>query len=67
MTPKPYRVAIREANRQIMQYSSVAQELAEENRNLKLAIKRLLDESWNGAIDADHPARQFASDILEKY
>lgn len=32
--------------------------------DLKKATKRLLDESWNGPIDADHPAREFAAKIL---
>lgn len=38
--------------------------LCQRNYALKAAIKRLLDESWNGAIDAEHPARIYAVNIL---
>ena len=33
--------------------------------DLKSALKQLLDASWNGPIDADHPARIHAANCLE--
>lgn len=38
--------------------------LRQRNYALKAAVKRLLDESWNGPIDADHPARIYAAGLL---
>jgi hypothetical protein len=40
--------------------------LRQRNYTLKAALKRLLDESWNGPIDAEHPARTFAANLLSE-
>jgi hypothetical protein len=38
--------------------------LRQRNYALKAAVKRLLDESWNGPIDAEHPSRTYAANLL---
>ena len=39
--------------------------LKQRNYALNAAVKRLLDDSWNGPIDAEHPARTYAAGLLE--
>lgn len=33
---------------------------------LRAAVSRLLNDSWNGPIDADHPARAMGAEALAK-
>lgn len=46
------------------QASDYAEEVVAENKQLRAVVQRLLDDSWNGPIDADHPARAMGADAL---
>jgi Zn-dependent M32 family carboxypeptidase len=41
-------------------------EAREEAERLRTAVSRLLNDSWNGPIDADHPARAMGADAMKK-
>jgi len=44
--------------------SEYRQALESEVARLREAVQRLLNDSWNGPIDADHPARAKGADAL---
>jgi hypothetical protein len=63
-TEEQFQAVLDERKEIVERIGSENTALRQRNYQLKAAITRLLDESWNGPIDADHPARIFAASLL---
>jgi hypothetical protein len=65
-TEEQFQAVLDERKEIVERIGSENTALRQRNYALKAAVKRLLSESWNGTIDAEHPARTYAAGLLAK-
>ena len=63
-TEEQFQAVLDERKEIVERIGSENTAIHQRNYALKAAVKRLLDASWNGPIDAEHPARTYAANLL---